>query len=180
MKFFTIIGTLVLIVFFITVGLCFGQRATKQNLLKVVEHDNKAKFEDVKGEFERSLDELAIQTTGTGKSVRSIGNCIRQEDSTVSLADSDDPEDDFDKYLDEMIRQFEKFSEDLKRIPESDEFKRLKKEMERLQEELKKGGESAKEKIEKEIIPQLKKEMEKLKDRFLKPPKRETEEPIEI
>ena len=79
-----------------------------------------------------------------------------------------------------MIKQFEKFSEDLKRIPESDEFKRFKKEMERLQEELKRGGESAKEKIEKEIIPQLKKEMEKLKDRFLKPPKRETEEPIEI
>ena len=180
MKLSTMTETSVLIVLFITVGLCFGQRTAKQNLFEVVEHDDKTKFEDVKRKFERSLDEVAIETTNTGERLRSFGNFISQRDYTGLLADSDDPEDDFDKYLNEMMKQFEKFSEDLKRIPESDEFKRFKKEMELLQEELKRDGQSTKEKIEKEIIPQLKKEMEKLKERFLKPRKRETEEPIGI
>jgi uncharacterized coiled-coil DUF342 family protein len=180
MKLLRMTGTSVLIVLFITVGLCFGQRTAKQNLFKDVEHAVKWKFEDAKEEFERTLEEVAIETISACEGVHPFRDCISQEDSTGSLADLDDSEDDFEKILNELKKQFEEFSKELKRVPESEEFKRVMKELERLQEELKRGGESAKEKIEKEIIPRLKEEMEKLKERFLKPREMEAEEPIEV
>ena len=120
MKSFTMIGPSVLIILFITLDLCFGQITTKQDLLKTVEHDFKATFEDTKGEFESYLDELLIETNGTGERVRSFGDGIGQGNSTGSLADSDDSEDDFDKQLNELIKQFEKLSKSSVDLSESD------------------------------------------------------------
>lgn len=180
MKLLRIIGTSVLIVLFITVGFCFGLRTVKQNLAEGVELAVKWKFEDTKDEFARSLKVVAIGTTSAFEGVRPFRDLISQDNFTGSFNDSYDSEDDFDEKLNDLIKQFEEFSKELNSLPESDEFKRFVKELERIQEELKRGGERAKEKIEKEIIPRLKEEMEKLKERFFKPPERKAEEPIEV
>jgi paraquat-inducible protein B len=74
--------------------------------------------------------------------------------------------DELDKGIENLKEQFDKFSEEIKRIPESDEFKKLKKELDVLLEELKKSGKSVKEKIEKQLLPQIEKEVEKLRERL--------------
>ena len=74
--------------------------------------------------------------------------------------------DELDKGIENLKEQFDKFSEEIKRVPESDEFKKLKKELDVLLEELKKSGKSVKEKIEKELLPQIEKEVEKLRERL--------------
>lgn len=75
------------------------------------------------------------------------------------------------KDLEGTIKEFEKgfrslaesLARDLKGIPESDEYKRLKRKMDRLAEEMQKAGKEAKEKLQKEIIPRIEQELEKLK-----------------
>lgn len=168
MKLLRMVWTSVLIFLFILVGLCFGQKTDDQDLVKDIEHACKWKFEKVKEGFEKK------------EVTHPSWDSISQEDFTGSFADIDDSKDDIEKRFNELIRQFEEFSKDLKRIPESEEFHRFVRELERLQEELKRGGESVKEKFEKEIIPRLQEEIEKLKKRFLKPRDREVEEPIEV
>jgi len=59
---------------------------------------------------------------------------------------------DFGKTLDDLRKQLEEFADDLSKIPESEEFKKLQKELERLLEEMKKSGDAAREKIEKEVF----------------------------
>ena len=75
-------------------------------------------------------------------------------------------QDELDKGIENLKEQFDKFSEEIKRIPESDEFKTLKKELDVLLEELKKSGKSVKEKIDKQLMPQIEKEVEKLRERL--------------
>jgi len=180
MKILRVIGTSGLVVIFFMIGFSFAQKADKQTLVKDVESVVKWKFEDTKQQFGGSLEEVAIETIRYFNEIHPFRDSINPADATVTLAELDDPQDDFEKNLNDLKKQFEGFAKELNRIPESDEFKRFLKELERLQDELKKGGESAKEKLEKEIIPMLKEEMEKLKEKFLKPRRRESEEPIEV
>ena len=68
-----------------------------------------------------------------------------------------------EKGLRTFDEQVEQFSEDFKDIPESDEFKKLENEYNRLTEGLKQAGQAARKKIETELLPQLRKEMEMLR-----------------
>jgi len=85
--------------------------------------------------------------------------------------------DELDNGIENLKEQFEKFSEELKRVPESDEFKKLKNELDDLLEELKQSGESVKEKIEKEVLPQIEEEVEKLRERLRKFEQKKESEP---
>jgi len=76
--------------------------------------------------------------------------------------------DDLGEKLEDLKKQFEKFPDKMKKIPESDEYKKLKKELERLSKVIKRVEEAAREKIQKEILPRLKQEMENLKERLRK------------
>ena len=87
---------------------------------------------------------------------------------------------DFGKTLDDLKKQLEEFADDLRKIPESEEFKKLEKELERLLEEMKKSGDAAREKIEEEILPQIKREMEKLKERLRRLDREEEVKPLEV
>ena len=74
--------------------------------------------------------------------------------------------------------QVEQFSSDFKGIPESDEFKKLEDEFNRLTEGLKQSGQAARKKIETELLPQLRKEMETLRkqlDEFNRDENRKTQ-----
>jgi len=88
--------------------------------------------------------------------------------------------DDLGGKLEDLKKQFEKFSDEMKKIPESNEYKKLKKELERLSKEIKRVEEAAREKIQKEILPRLKQEMENLKERFRKFQQKEESKPLEV
>jgi paraquat-inducible protein B len=98
---------------------------------------------------------------------------------------SESPSEDFDQVWDEFAKgleglkkQLEQFSDELRKIPESEEFKNLKKELDRLSEEMKKKGQKAREKIEKDVLPRLEREMEKLRERLRELGRDEEEEPL--
>ena len=73
----------------------------------------------------------------------------------------------------------ESLAKDLKQIPDSVEYKRLKREMDRLAEEMKRAGKEAKEKLQKEIIPRIEEELEKLKRWLEKEGRQEEIKPLE-
>jgi paraquat-inducible protein B len=107
------------------------------------------------------------------------------EDATVVGADKSTAPtkqvwDEFAEGLEDLKEQLERFSDDLRKIPESEEFKKLKKELERLSEEMKKSSEAAREKIEKEILPRLRREMEKLREKLRKFDREQETEPLEV
>ncbi len=87
--------------------------------------------------------------------------------------------DDVEKGLEDLKEHFEQFFEDLRGVPESQEFKKLEKELERLAEEMKRSGKSAREKIEKELLPRLKEEIEKLRKQLRKFGREKELEPLE-
>ena len=82
--------------------------------------------------------------------------------------------------LEELKRQFERLADELKKIPESKEFKELEKEFEDLGEEMKKSGEEAGERIQKRILPRLKREFEKIKKRLRRFIEGEKDQPQEV
>ena len=85
-----------------------------------------------------------------------------------------------EKKFEDLKKEFKSFSEDLKCIPESEEFKKLEKKLDDLQDELRKGGNAARDKIEREVIPQLKEEIKRLKEKFLEQRQKEETRTIEI
>lgn len=87
---------------------------------------------------------------------------------------------DFEKGLEDLKKKFDKFTDELGKIPESEEFKRLEKELNRITEELKRSGKAAGEKIQKEVLPRLEKELENLKEKLRKFGKKEEDKPLEI
>lgn len=87
----------------------------------------------------------------------------------------------FENGLEDLKEQFEEFSEEFQRIPESKAYKELEKELQILLEKIKQAGKSARGKIEKEVLPRLKEEIEKLNQRLLKQKeKEESEKQLEI
>ncbi len=65
-------------------------------------------------------------------------------------------------------KAFEHLSEELTGVPESKEFKKLERELERLREELQRSGQSVRKKMEHEWLPQLQQEIERLRKRLQK------------
>lgn len=74
----------------------------------------------------------------------------------------------FEKGLGNLKEQFERFFEDLRSVPETEDFKKLEKELEHLAEEMKRSSKSVREKIQKELLPRLKVKIEKLREHFRK------------
>lgn len=73
-----------------------------------------------------------------------------------------------EKRAEDIGKAFDHLFEQLQGVPESEEFKKLEREVERLAEEMRRSGESMREKIEREWLPSLKQEMEKLRERLQK------------
>lgn len=73
----------------------------------------------------------------------------------------------------------EKMTEPLRKIPDSDEIKRLQKELDDLREALKEKGASAKKKFEEEILPELEKKMDRLRERLKEFGREKEMDPVE-
>lgn len=74
----------------------------------------------------------------------------------------------FKNGFENLKKQFNRFAQDLSRIPESNQFKNLEKELEDLMETMKSSSETVRKKIKTELLPQLKEKMEKLKKKLHK------------
>jgi hypothetical protein len=68
--------------------------------------------------------------------------------------------------LESLKKGFEQFADDLKSLPQSEEWKRLQAELARLVEEMKRAGSSAQEMIQEDLLPKLQEEMEELRERL--------------
>jgi gas vesicle protein len=79
-----------------------------------------------------------------------------------------------------LKRYLNQFSEDMRRLPETKEFKKLQRELERLLEEMKRSGSEFREKIQKEVLPRLQEEIEKLKKRLGKTGREKEVKPLEV
>lgn len=88
------------------------------------------------------------------------------EGSTRSAAVYQKMLQDFNKQAGEIGRQLEKFFEDLKKLPESDEVKQLQRDLEELGRAMEEAGKATREKIENEVVPMMKEELERLKKRL--------------
>lgn len=86
--------------------------------------------------------------------------------------------DDIGKRLDELKKQLHQFSDELKKIPESDEYRELQDELDRLSKEAGSLGNTAREKLEKDILPQIKEEIERLRERLQEINPHEDPEPV--
>ncbi|MFO7753700.1 MAG: MlaD family protein [Desulfobacteraceae bacterium] len=71
----------------------------------------------------------------------------------------------FSDIMDELNHGFDTFIQDMKKLPQSEKYKRFEKELESLGEKMKTAGEKTRDKIRQEIIPQLKKKLEEFKEK---------------
>jgi len=69
----------------------------------------------------------------------------------------------FGDQLGDWQKQFESFSKELEKIPDSEAYKQLEAEFNRLAERMKNSGDEVREKIQNEILPRLQEEMDKMK-----------------
>ena len=70
----------------------------------------------------------------------------------------------------EMTKKYEQFLDEAKKIPDSEAYRNIEEELQRLMEQMKDSSESVKEQLENEIIPKFQKEMERLKKKLEMPP----------
>jgi len=86
---------------------------------------------------------------------------------------------DFEGEMKDLTRQFNMFAEQLKQVPESEDYKKLENELTDLYTEMKQSGKAVREMIQKEILPRLEQELQNLKKRLQKNGKEDELKPLE-
>jgi len=89
-------------------------------------------------------------------------------------------EKDLTKGMESFRKEFDEFSEELKKIPDSQAYKKLEDELANLYDQMKQSGKEVKETIQKEILPRLEEELENLKKRFHEKGQEDELKPLEI
>jgi gas vesicle protein len=87
---------------------------------------------------------------------------------------------DLEKRVDSFRKEFNEFSEGLKKIPDSQAYKKFEDELENLYDQMKQSGKEVRETIQKEILPRLEQELENLKKRFHEKGREDELKPLEI
>lgn len=87
---------------------------------------------------------------------------------------------DLTKGMESFRKEFNEFSEELKKIPDSQAYKKLEDELDNLYDQMKQSGKDVKETIQKEILPRLEEELENLKKRFHEKGQGDELKPLEI
>ncbi len=126
-----------------------------------------------------SGEKRAIEMVQTRKRGSPLQGGASVEGSTKSSGVFIQTGEDFEKGLENLKEQFERFFEDLRSVPESEELRKLEKELERLAEEMKRSSKEVREKIQKELLPRLQEEIEKLREQLRKFGREDELEPIE-
>lgn len=87
---------------------------------------------------------------------------------------------DLEKGTERFKKEFNEFTEELKKIPDSEAFKRFEDELGNLYEEMKRSGKEVREMIQKEILPRLEQELENLRKRLHEKGREDELKPLEI
>jgi gas vesicle protein len=81
--------------------------------------------------------------------------------------------------VDYLARQIDKFKQDIEKIPDSDAYRQLERELKELASELKRSEKEARERIKREWLPKLEQELEKLRKRLRNRGREDEMEPLE-
>ena len=124
----------------------------------------------------RSVVEM-IQILKGGKPLQ---NNTVLEGSNKSSAIIERLEKDLEKGMESFRKELNEFAEELKKIPDSEAFKKLEDELVNLYEKMKRSGKEVREKIQKEILPRLEQELENLRKRLHEKGREDELKPLEI
>ena len=86
---------------------------------------------------------------------------------------------DIEREMKDLTRQFNMFAEELKKIPDSEAYKKLEDKLTNLYDEMKQSGTAVREMIQKEILPRLEKELDNLKKRMHEKGREDELKPLE-
>ena len=85
----------------------------------------------------------------------------------------------FEKGVAVLDKQLDKFSEEMKSLPEKEEVKRFQQEMERLSKEMGEAVSSFRLEMQEELLPRIEKEIEKLKEKLKKSGREKEAKPLQ-
>lgn len=87
---------------------------------------------------------------------------------------------DLEEGMESFRKEFNEFAEELKKVPDSEEFKKFEDELVNLYEKMKRSGKEVRETIQKEILPRLEQELENLRKRLHEKGQEDELKPLEI
>jgi paraquat-inducible protein B len=121
----------------------------------------------------------AVEMIQTQKGGKPLKNNAVVEGFSKSLAIFERMQKDFESQMKDLTRQFNRFAEELKKVPDSEAYKKLEDELTDLYDEMKQSGKEVREMIQKELLPRLEKELENLKKRLHKKEQQDELKPLE-
>ena len=89
-------------------------------------------------------------------------------------------EQDLEKGMKTFKKELDEFTEELKKIPDSEAYKKLEDELGYLYDKMKRSGKEIREMIQKEILPRIEQELENLRKRLHKKGREDELKPLEI
>ncbi len=142
---------------------------------EVTEHVRFFIVSDPQNNGPRALEMIQIQKGGTP-----LQNHTVLEGSSKSSAIIERLEKDLEKGVERFRKEFNEFSEELKKIPDSEAFKKLEDELGNLYEKMKQSGKEVREMMQKEILPRLEQELKNLRKRLREKGREDELKPLEI
>lgn len=121
----------------------------------------------------------AVQVIQTQKGGEPLKNNAVVEGSVKSSVIIERMQKDLAREMKDLSRQFNIFSDQLKKVPDSEAYKKLEQELTNLYDEMKQSGKEVREMIQKEILPRLEEELQHLKQRLQKKGKENEMKPLE-
>ncbi len=122
----------------------------------------------------------AVEMIRTREGGKPLQNNAVLEGSSKSSAIFERLEKDVERGIEVFRKQLDEFSEELKKVPDSEAFKALEEALADLYDEMKRSGKDVREKIQKEILPRLEQELENLKRRLQEKGQENELKPLEI
>jgi paraquat-inducible protein B len=121
----------------------------------------------------------AVEMIQTQKGGNPLKNNAVVEGSVQSSVIIERMQKDFAREMKDLTRQFNMFGEQLKKVPDSEAYKKLEDELTNLYDEMRQSGKAVREMIQKEILPRLEEQLQNLKKRLQKKGKEDELKPLE-
>jgi paraquat-inducible protein B len=117
-----------------------------------------------------------------GRSADKMGEGLEKEYDAIKeglKAESDDIEKGLDDAFKGLVDQFQRFGEQMKKVPESEEVQRMEKKLKEFARELEKSAESVQNQIQEKVVPELKKELDNLREKLEEYDREDEVKPLE-
>jgi hypothetical protein len=141
----------------------------------VTEHVRFFIVSDPKNNEQRAVEMIQILNGG-----KPLQNNTVLEGASKSSAIIERLEKDLERGMESVRKELNEFGEELKKIPDSEAFKKLEDELVNLYEKMKRSGKEVREMIQKEILPRLEQELENLRKRLREKGREDELKPLEI